>query len=175
MPSKQPDRSSIDDMLIKSLVEVRRQFDAREDTWREAALQTFQKYLEAIGIDPALRAPIMKFRNEQANDRFLAARRREEKTGTPMPANKSHLLTTGAAAVTVLHERGKHDIGEAVKAVSRAAGINGNKLRNFRDNINRATASDDVLKTYPEYLAAFREWQTEDILESLARIRGFVD
>jgi hypothetical protein len=61
-----------------------------------------------------------------------------------------------------------------VKVVATRSGIDGKRLRNFRDNINRGRTSADVTGSYREHLAKVRKWPTREMLTALDAMRGFV-
>ena len=159
--------------LIEALRVVRDRKAAGADDWEFSLLRTFLKYLEAIGVEPALRTPLMKMYLAKAHEIEQARRRQEGKSGTPAPADKTLPMEFAAAAVTVLKRQGKGNTGEVLTSVARAAGIDRKALKSFRDNINRGLL-DRGSEHYNSYVQHIEVLPPAEIIKSLATLRGFV-
>src|SRR5215207_10133869 len=109
--ARQMTPEAIERELVAALVEVRRLYDADEDTWREALTTTWIKLSQAIALDPELRVPLIAMQLEFRE-------RRRESAGTPKPLRVQLPMVFAAAVVTVLKQREKMDITSAVAAVA---------------------------------------------------------
>jgi hypothetical protein len=159
--------------LIEALRVVRDRQASGADDWEYSLLRTFVKYLEAIGVDRELRAPLWKMYIAKRHELEQAKRREEGKPGTPMPLGKMNAMVVAAAAGTVLHQQGKGKIGDVLAFVARAAGIERKALKSFRDNINRGL-SPRAAESYQQYVTAFKDRPPEEIKKFLPLLRGFV-
>jgi hypothetical protein len=159
--------------LVDSLIEVRKRCDAGADDWQYSLLTTFRKYAQAVGIDPKLLHPLELMRLEVADAIRNTRRRKEGKTGTPMPAPRAISLSVAAAAVTVLKERGS-GVSEAERTVARATGIEQKAITTFRDTLNRGIFAADVKQGYEAHLAEVRGWRTADLLKQIDGLDRFV-
>lgn len=159
--------------LIEALRVVRDRQASGADDWEYSLLLTFKKYLEAIGVEPDLRTPLMKMYLAKAHEIEQARRRQEGKSGTPMPLDKMNAMAWAAAAVTVLKRQGKGNTGEVLTLVARAAGIDRKALKSFRDNINRGLL-DRGSEHYNSYVQHIEVLPPAEIMKSFATLRGFV-
>ncbi len=161
--------------LIEALRVVRDRQAAGADDWEYSLLRTFVKYLEEIGVDRELRAPLWKMYIAKWHE-IEQARLREDsnsKSGAPpMPLGKMNAMVVAAASVTVLKEQ-QGGLDKALAFVARAAGIERKALKNFRDNINRGL-SPRAVEYYQQYVTEFKGWPPEEVKKALPLLRGFV-
>src|SRR5829696_3806454 len=91
---------AIERELLSALTEVRRLYDAGDDTWREALATVWVLLSQAIGIEPELRVPLVAMQLEFRE-------RRRNSAGTPKPLRAQIPMVFAAAAVTILKQREK--------------------------------------------------------------------
>ena len=152
--------------LITSLAEVRGRFDAGADDWQHSLLRTYREYSRAISVDQALLHPLQAMLMD-IDDNILRAR--APKRGRPTKhVGEASALAIAAAAVTVIHRHGQCGrIADAVSKVSKLTGIPKATIRNFRDNINAATANEYAVKAYEGYVREIETWPVLDTLRGL--------
>lgn len=157
--------------LIEALGVVRDRQAAGADDWEYSLLRTFVKYLEAIGVDRELRAPLWKMYIAKWHE-IEQARRQDGKSGAPpMPLGKMNAMAVAAASVTVL--KGQGGVDKALALVARAAGIERKALKTFRDNINRGLLPR-AADFHRQYVTQFKDWPPEEVKKALPLLRGFV-
>ncbi|MBB6407642.1 hypothetical protein [Mesorhizobium sangaii] len=153
--------SDIDRMLMASLEEIRRKFEANDDDWRYSLLRTVREFLVARQIERRLFDPVQKMVMEEGH-RILAARAREEARNNRNKGPRSALweiapMAYAAAAVTYLRTTHKLSLADALLKVARASKIKKGEIAKFRDNLSRG--GDRVPQTaqlrYDEALKEF--------------------
>lgn len=161
--------------LVAALREVRKAFDDGADDWQYRLLRTFREYIRAIDVEAHLLDPLERMLLENTEATFKARRQAAGKTGTPMPINRKVALSTAAAAVTVLKERGEcGSVSDAEKLVARWSGISAREIKTFRDHLNRGTYGAAVHEGHEKMLAEIRSWPTDGMKSSLSRLKAFV-
>ena len=160
-------------VLLASLIKVRRRMDDDADDWRYSLLDVFKKYCLAIGIGRPFIDPIIKMFFEAHKETTRSRRRAEGKAGTPMPEGRRAALILAAGAVTVLNER-QVKVPDAVKAVARATGIDCKKIETFRDELHRLKYGSDVDTAYKNAIVKIRSWPPEIMLDGLGGLGVFV-
>jgi len=153
--------------LIEALRFVRERQASGADDWEYSLLRTFTKYLQAIGVDRDLIAPVWTMYIAKIDEIEKARRRKEGKPGTPMPVGRENALAFASAAVTVLKKQGSGKIGDVLTSVARASKIERKAIKNFRDNINRGLLSPRASQYYKEYVRALKTLPPEVIMELL--------
>ncbi len=66
--------AEIDRVFTASLEEVRRQFDANDDSWRHSMLRTMRNLIMSIGVERRLIEPIEHMRQDDSGAYLLNAR-----------------------------------------------------------------------------------------------------
>ena len=147
--------------LIAALREAR-DGEATADRHR-AALGAVLRYLIASKVPWELHEPLLQLRGT-LEDRAAG--------GGGKPMTETLVLATAAATVTALSDRGAK-VKDAMRRVAAAARIDHEKLRHYRDNINRALVSDLALGCYNSYLTELRGLPDEQFeTEAMARVDG---
>jgi hypothetical protein len=170
-----PDDAHAKLKLIEELRVVRDRQIAGADDWQYSLLHTFEKYIEAIGVEPNLRTPLMKMLLTKQHEIAEARRRAEGKSGAPpMPLAKMNAMAWAAAAVTALKRQGKGSTAEVLTLVARTAGIDRKALKTFRDNINRGLGrGSEHYNSYVQHIEVL-DLRPAEILQTLATLHGFV-
>ena len=156
--------------LLAALTEVLRQFEAGEETSREAQATVWFKFSLAIGVDRDLLVPLQVMRTE-----FAERRRKTGKVRSPKPLTKAEPLVFTAAAVTVISKREKKGLSSASAEVARASGMMQKTIKDYRAEILRWNVPKDIIDRYEKAVAELERWPTDGILkESLPRLRKYV-
>jgi len=156
--------------LLASLQQVAEASETNSFDWQWQVLTVFQRYCEAAGVEPRLRAPLARMQMET----YARIRRQEfPETGGPSagdPVHVSQPLAIACAAVTELRRRGAYaKISEAAAYVSETMGIDAERIMKKRNDISRRQAGRDYRDAYDQMVRAMRSW---DSFDRLAAYRG---
>ena len=150
---------------------LRKNFDDKRDDWQWSLVHTFQEYLRSIDTPPDLYLPVSAMLLDIEDN--VRDSRGDKKT--MMSASKHRSMCLAAAAVTVFKGRRSYPkMDEAAAAVARAIGLRKKEIGNFRDNINRALYSAEILDAYKLSVSRLEEISDSEILTILRNARIFV-
>jgi len=153
--------------LIEALKVVRIEFDRSGDDWQWRLLRTFRKYCQEIGVETHLQVPLQDMLQDVANE--ILKGRDPGGDGRKTNYKDAVVLSTAAAYVTVLVERGQYENASlATAAVARKTGLDKTKINSFRKNLPKKSA--DIRKGYEETVADFRTWPS---FETLGDLKAF--
>jgi hypothetical protein len=166
MKRKPPDSKIVSDevptqALLKSLARAVAAYELGDRVGGQlASVIAIHKFLLATGCPPKALVPFQNLMHTLATDR--------RKKGTRIMDGNAFIMGAAAAAVTTLNQRDRQPIAEAVKTVSSAAGLDQQKLRNFRDNLNRGLVTDQLaLISYKGVLAEIELISKKEIIAAL--------
>lgn len=150
---KPPARYDWDDALRDDLEFALMEFRRYPLVGQIEALQAIAEYLKFRIVPGELLEPVESIYTELMNR--ADALTTEYKPGPrPAPLSERIVVARTAATVTVLKNCG-WNVGEALKKVAAATGLDAERLRYFRDEIHRGRAADDVRKIYEVHVAEF--------------------
>lgn len=158
--------------LHQSLLDVAKMCSDGNPDWRPVLLRVFSMYSDAIGFDIDVSFPIKKLEHELAETVYKASGK-IARNGVAL--NKSMALTTAAAILTILNDRGAYPkVNAAAAAVATAAGINPGEIEQQRHEIGRGKRPAAVKMAYDSALLSLSGRSNEDLLKRAALLREFV-